>query len=36
MAAATQEEEEMISGINVTPLVDITLVFSSSSWPPPT
>ena len=26
MAAATQEEEEMISGINVTPLVDITLV----------
>ena len=26
MAAATQEDEEMISGINVTPLVDITLV----------
>ena len=26
MAAAAQEEEEMISGINVTPLVDITLV----------
>jgi biopolymer transport protein ExbD len=26
MAAAAQEDEEMISGINVTPLVDITLV----------
>jgi biopolymer transport protein ExbD len=26
MAAAAQDEEEMISGINVTPLVDITLV----------
>jgi biopolymer transport protein ExbD len=26
MAAAAQEEEEMISGINVTPLVDITFV----------
>jgi biopolymer transport protein ExbD len=26
MASAAQEDEEMISGINVTPLVDITLV----------
>ena len=26
MAAAAQDDEEMISGINVTPLVDITLV----------
>ena len=26
MAAASQEDEDMISGINVTPLVDITLV----------
>src|SRR5579863_3239929 len=26
MASAAQEDEDMISGINVTPLVDITLV----------
>ena len=26
MAASTQSDDEMITGINVTPLVDITLV----------